>query len=110
MLAMERDDPRHRRIRALCAAVPEGFVTTYGELCPEAPRLAGGVLRRARDRGLPWHRVVRSDGGLAKGASQRRLLEAEGVPFAGERVRMDLAAIPGEALAAELRARGEAGQ
>jgi alkylated DNA nucleotide flippase Atl1 len=34
----------------------------------------------------PWHRVVRADGSLAKGARQRQLLEAEGVPFRGERV------------------------
>ena len=30
---------------------------------------------------MPWHRIVRADGSLAKGARQRALLEAEGVPF-----------------------------
>lgn len=106
---MEPPDSRHLRIKTLCAAIPEGFVTTYGELCPEAPRLAGTVLGGAAGEGLPWHRVVRADGGLAKGECQRRLLEAEGVPFAGERVRMDLAAIPGEALRLELETDGAGG-
>ena len=32
---------------------------------------------------MPWHRIVRADGSLAKGARQRALLEAEGVPFRG---------------------------
>ena len=38
------------------------------------------------DPDLPWHRVVRADGSLAVGERQRRLLEAEGVPFRGRRV------------------------
>jgi hypothetical protein len=31
---------------------------------------------------------VRADGSLAQGARQRKLLEAEGIPFRGERVDM----------------------
>jgi methylated-DNA-protein-cysteine methyltransferase-like protein len=71
--------------------VPPGFVTTYGDLCPGAPRFAGLVLAGCDDRGVPWHRVVRADGSLAKGTRQRRLLEAEGVPFRGTRVEMSVA-------------------
>jgi alkylated DNA nucleotide flippase Atl1 len=37
---------------------------------------------------------VRADGSLAKGAHQRALLEAEGVPFRGERVDMRAARLP----------------
>jgi hypothetical protein len=40
--------------------------------------------------------VVRADGSLAKGAKQRRLLDAEGVPFRGERVDMQVAWIGSE--------------
>ncbi len=40
---------------------------------------------------MPWHRIVRADGSLAKGERQRRLLEAEGVPFRGDRVDMRVA-------------------
>jgi hypothetical protein len=41
---------------------------------------------------------VRADGSLAKGDRQRRLLEAEGVPFRGRRVDMAAAHVPAEAL------------
>jgi methylated-DNA-protein-cysteine methyltransferase-like protein len=71
-----------RRVRA----IPPGFVRTYGDVSPGAPRLAGHVLSRTAGGDAPWHRVVRADGSLAKGARQRRLLEAEGVSFRGERV------------------------
>ena len=69
-------------------SVPPGHVTTYADLSPEAPRYAGAVLHAADDPDLPWQRIVRADGSLAKGERQRRLLEAEGVPFSGDRVDM----------------------
>jgi methylated-DNA-protein-cysteine methyltransferase related protein len=76
-----------RRVRA----IPPGYVRTYGDVSPGAPRLAGHVLSHTDARDVPWHRVVRADGSLAKGARQRRLLEAEGVPFRGEKVLMSMA-------------------
>lgn len=69
-------------------AIPEGFVRTYGDVSPGAPRFAGTVLFHVDDPDLPWWRVVRADGSLAKGDRQRGLLRAEGVPFRGERVDM----------------------
>jgi methylated-DNA-protein-cysteine methyltransferase related protein len=69
-------------------ATPPGFVRAYGDVSPGAPRFAGTVLSRCDDPELPWWRIVRSDGSLAKGARQRALLEAEGVPFRGARVDM----------------------
>ena len=79
-----------RRVRS----IPEGFVTTYGDCSPGAPRFAGTVLSACRDPDVPWQRVVRADGSLAKGSRQRRLLEREGVPFRGERVDMRAAWMP----------------
>jgi methylated-DNA-protein-cysteine methyltransferase-like protein len=79
-----------RRVRT----VPEGHVTTYGDLSPGAPRFAGTVLAECHDQDVPWHRIVRADGSLAKGDRQRRLLDAEGVPFRGERVDMREAWVP----------------
>lgn len=79
-------------------AVPAGFVTTYGDLCPSAPRFAGQVLAECGDPSVPWQRVVRADGSLAKGGRQRRLLESEGVPFRGNRVEMSLVRVLAEAL------------
>ena len=56
------------------------------------------VMAACDDESVPWHRVVRADGSLAKGAPQRRLLEAEGVPFRGQRVDMGIAWVDVEAL------------
>lgn len=75
-------------------ATPEGFVRSYGDVSPGAPRVAGAVLSVCDDPSVPWHRIVRADGSLAKGARQRALLEAEGVPFRGERVDMRAARLP----------------
>ena len=75
-------------------SIPAGFVTTYGDLSPEAPRFAGAVLSANDDPDLPWQRAVRADGSLAKGERQRRLLEEEGVPFRGDRVDMRRAWAP----------------
>jgi methylated-DNA-protein-cysteine methyltransferase-like protein len=74
--------------------IPEGFVRTYGDVSPGAPRFAGTVLFHADDPDLPWWRVVRADGSLAKGDRQRALLRAEGVPFRGGRVDMGRARVP----------------
>jgi methylated-DNA-protein-cysteine methyltransferase related protein len=79
-----------RRVRS----VPPGRVTTYGDLSPGAPRHAGAVMAGCHDPGVPWQRVVRADGTLAKGERQRRLLEREGVPFLGARVDMRRAWVP----------------
>ena len=86
--------PRAQQILERVRATPEGFVRTYGEVSPGAPRMAGAVLSACEDAGVPWHRIVRADGSLAKGRRQRRLLEREGVPFAGERVVMRVARLP----------------
>lgn len=74
-------------------AIPPGFVRSYGDVSPGAPRFAGTVLHACRDPGVPWHRVVRANGSLAKGERQRTLLEAEGVPFRGGRVDVQVARV-----------------
>jgi len=90
-------------ILARARAIPLGFVATYGDLCPSAPRAAGRALSECDDSAVPWQRVVRADGSLARGERQRRLLEAEGVPFRGSRVVMRVARVPAEALDELLR-------
>jgi alkylated DNA nucleotide flippase Atl1 len=74
------DGPDHAPVLARVRAIPEGWVRTYGDITPGAPRLAGTVLRHTAEE-VPWWRVVRADGTLAKGDRQRALLAAEGVPF-----------------------------
>jgi len=69
-------------------------VRTYGDIDPRAPRLVGLVLSQTHD--IPWHRVVRADGSMPKGAPQRQLLLREGVPMRGERVDLGQARFPPE--------------
>ena len=85
---------REARVLARIRDTPEGFVRAYGDVSPGAPRFAGSVLAACDDPDVPWHRIVRADGSLAKGERQRRLLEAEGVPFRGDRVDMRIARLP----------------
>jgi methylated-DNA-protein-cysteine methyltransferase related protein len=86
----QRVDRIVERIRA----IPEGFVRTYGDIDPRAPRFVGLVLSETHDPDLPWQRVVRADGSLPKGAKQRQLLLREGVPMRGNRVDMKEARFP----------------
>jgi methylated-DNA-protein-cysteine methyltransferase related protein len=88
--------PRDRReaVLARIRATPPGFVRTYGDVSPGAPRFAGTVLHGEHDPDLPWFRIVRADGSLTQGARQRKLLEAEGVPFRGDKVDMRAARVP----------------
>jgi methylated-DNA-protein-cysteine methyltransferase-like protein len=94
---------REREILARVRAIPEGFVRTYGDISPGAPRVAGAVLSACTDSTVPWQRIVRADGSLAKGDRQRRLLVREGVPFRGERVDLRVARMIGDVV-------GEAGR
>ncbi len=96
MIAVSDVDARAQQILERVRAVPEGFVRTYGDVSPGAPRLAGAVLSALTDPAVPWHRIVRADGSLAQGERQRRLLRGEGVPFRGGRVDMRIARMIGE--------------
>jgi alkylated DNA nucleotide flippase Atl1 len=84
---------RTDRIVARVRAIPEGFVRTYADIDPGAPRLVGRVLATTHD-GLPWHRVVRADGSIPKGTVQRDLLLEEDVPMRGDRVDLAEARFP----------------
>jgi alkylated DNA nucleotide flippase Atl1 len=85
---------RAETVLARIRDTPPGFVRAYGDVSPGAPRFAGTVLAACEDPDVPWHRIVRADGSLAKGERQRRLLDAEGVPFRGDRVDMRIARLP----------------
>jgi methylated-DNA-protein-cysteine methyltransferase related protein len=86
-------NPRAARIVGRVRAIPAGFVRTYGDIDPKAPRLVGHILATTHER-LPWHRVVRADGSVAMGRRQRALLLKEGVPMRGERVDLRQARLP----------------
>ena len=91
---MAASQSRTERILERVRAIPEGYVRTYGDIDPRAPRLVGLVL--SQEDGVPWHRVVRADGSLAKGAKQRSLLLREGIPMRGGRVDLGEARLPPE--------------
>jgi alkylated DNA nucleotide flippase Atl1 len=91
---MSPEGERAERVLARVRAIPTGFVRTYGDVSPGAPRFAGSVLAAYHDPDVPWHRVVRADGTLARGDRQRELLHREGVPFRGERVDLRVARLP----------------
>lgn len=70
--------------------IPEGFVRTYGDVSPGAPRLAGRILAELTDDAVPWWRVVRADGSFTQGARQRERLLAEEVPLRPGLDRVDM--------------------
>jgi methylated-DNA-protein-cysteine methyltransferase-like protein len=94
VVATRRDSgERVARIVRRVRAIPEGFVRTYADIDPSAPRLVGRVLATTEEE-LPWHRVVRSDGSIPMGKDQRERLIREGVPMRGERVDLREARLP----------------
>jgi methylated-DNA-protein-cysteine methyltransferase-like protein len=86
---------RRIRIEAAIRRIPQGKVSTYGEVAraaglPGAARMVAQVLHRGF--GLPWQRVLGAGGEIKlRGDSaieQRLRLEAEGVRFRGRRADM----------------------
>jgi len=90
---MSSPDVRTERIVTRIRAIPVGFVRTYGDIEPSAPRMVGRILATT-DLKLPWYRVVRSDGTIPMGTRQRKLLLEEGVPMRGNRVDLRKARVP----------------
>jgi len=87
------DSSRESRILDLVRAIPRGFVQTYGDIDPRAPRLVGHILATTACD-VPWHRVVRSDGAVTQGRRQLERLRKEGVPLRGKRVDLIAARLP----------------
>lgn len=90
---MELNATFAERVFQIIAAIPEGRVTTYGEVArlagsPRAARQVGCVLKRLPEGSqLPWHRVVNRYGTLSLTGPdlmrQRQALLAEGVMING---------------------------
>jgi methylated-DNA-protein-cysteine methyltransferase related protein len=91
--SLDRRESRTARIVEEIRSIPPGFVRTYSDIDPAAPRLVGRVLATTTED-LPWHRVVRADGRAAMGARQLELLRNEGVPLLGDRIDLARARIP----------------
>ncbi|EJF32716.1 MGMT family protein [Enterobacter sp. Ap-916] len=91
---MDKHDSFPQRVYQIVAAIPEGCVTTYGEIAalagsPRAARQVGGVLKRLPEGSrLPWHRVVNRQGVISLTGPdlqrQRQALLSEGVMVSGD--------------------------
>ena len=81
------------QVRAMILSIPTGKVSTYGAIAEGAglstPRTVAWILR-VDGGGLPWQRVIRSDGRPAHAVGQRQLdlLSAEATPIRDDRVDM----------------------
>ena len=89
-------DDRVQRILACVDSIPEGRISTYGEVARDAglpgrARMVGKVLREHSRAELPWHRVlgaghrIRVEGRAAR--EQARRLRREGWSVLGDRIR-----------------------
>ena len=89
---MNVNDPLYReRVYSIVRRIPVGRVMTYGQLAiilgeSYTARTVGYVMHGA-DEGVPWQRVINSQGKCSTGRLtiplnlQQELLEAEGVVF-----------------------------
>jgi methylated-DNA-protein-cysteine methyltransferase-like protein len=83
--------PWLRSVERAVKAIPKGQTVSYGQVAMLAGR-AGGARAVVRAlhllEGVPWWRVIRSDGSIAAPvrAEQSRKLRAEGVDVKGGRV------------------------
>lgn len=92
---MKKKDNFREKVFELVKKIPEGKVSTYGEIAiklgkPRGAREVGWMLHSNGRTDVPCHRVVDRNGRLApnfafNGAKeQRRRLEVEGVGFVDE--------------------------
>lgn len=93
------NSPYSKKVYDLISTIPEGFVTTYGDIAQKlgmsSPRTVGTILHFNEEPLLvPCHRVVNAQGKTAPNFAfggdnvQRQLLEQEGVEFIRDRVNL----------------------
>lgn len=91
---MNSDDDRFTQaVIEVIEAIPEGEISTYGEVAteagfPGAARAVGNLLRTTP--GLPWWRVIAASGRLVPGLEREHAqrLRAEGVRITNGKVSM----------------------
>ena len=99
-------DDAHGRILAAIRAIPAGEVAGYGEVArraglPGRARLVARLLGQNEDPGLPWHRVLRSDGRIAFPEGSKGFRE-QGQRLRAEGVRVEAGRVKGQRAAATL--------
>ncbi len=95
------DDKDYReKVYELVRRIPAGRVMTYGQIAEivgdgYTARTVGYVMRESDGLGLPWQRVINSQGACSTGRMtmpvnlQQNMLESEGVTF-NEAAKCDL--------------------
>jgi methylated-DNA-protein-cysteine methyltransferase related protein len=98
---MNVNDPLYReRVYELVRQIPKGRVMTYGQIAiilgeGYTARTVGYVMHGADD-GVPWQRVINSQGKVSTGRLtmpvnlQQELLEAEGIEFSSKTGKCDM--------------------
>jgi alkylated DNA nucleotide flippase Atl1 len=87
------DEGYVERVLRSVEQIPPGQVASYGDIAEMVgvggPRQVGRVMA-IYGGGVPWWRVVRADGQLARGLKARalELLRQEGTPLRGDRVEL----------------------
>lgn len=80
------------RVYELVTQIPAGKIMTYGQIAGilgegYTPRTVGYVMHAADSEGVPWQRVINSQGACSTGRMtmpinlQQNMLESEGVEF-----------------------------
>ena len=80
-----------KKVIKIIKSIPNGKTMSYGDIAKTAGKMRGArevsrILHSCSEKyGLPWHRVVNSDGKISlpgeAGQFQREMLEQEGVRF-----------------------------
>lgn len=87
------------KIYKVVSSIPKGKVSTYKQIAKltgiKNPRLVGFYLHKnIYPKTIPCHRVIKSDGSLAKGYAfggrkkQKEMLEKEGIKFDEEKINL----------------------
>ncbi len=89
-----------QKILQAVAAIPEGYVCTYGKVAelaglPRHARLVGNILKKLPNGSkIPWHRVINSQGRLSfpEGSEpwqhQKKRLELEEIDFLNGKINL----------------------
>lgn len=86
------DETYKKRVYEIVSRIPPGRVMTYGQIASilgegYTPRTVGYVMHAADSEGIPWQRVINSQGKCSTGRLtipmnlQQDMLEQEGVEF-----------------------------
>lgn len=81
----------NEKVIEIVKKIPQGKVLTYAQVAaqagnPQASRAVGTIMAKNKDKNIPCHRVVKSDGSIGmynglRGKNKEVLLKKEGVQF-----------------------------